>query len=87
MKTRLAINDLTDSHMLAHLLKYDSNYGQYNRQVGASDGAIIMLPIKTFGEGATPKQFRRRYQPTSETSYFFMVVLIWQCDVFMGRVR
>ena len=38
----VAINDLTDAHMLAHLLKYDSNYGQYNRQVGATDGAITV---------------------------------------------
>ena len=38
----VAINDLTDAHMLAHLLKYDSNYGQYNRQVGATDRAITV---------------------------------------------
>ena len=38
----VAINDLTDSHMLAHLLKYDSNYGQYHHQVGATDNAITV---------------------------------------------
>lgn len=29
----VAINDLTDNEMLAHLLKYDSNYGVYDKDV------------------------------------------------------
>jgi glyceraldehyde 3-phosphate dehydrogenase len=38
----VAINDLTDNPTLAHLLKYDSVYGRYNREVSATDKAIIV---------------------------------------------
>jgi len=33
----VAINDLTDNKTLAHLLKYDSNYGRYGKEIGFSD--------------------------------------------------
>ena len=29
----VAVNDLTDNKVLAHLLKYDSNYGRFNGKV------------------------------------------------------
>ena len=32
----VAVNDLTDAHVLAHLLKYDSVYGIWNRQIEAT---------------------------------------------------
>ena len=38
----VAINDLSDNKTLAHLLKYDSNYGQYNRAVSHDDAGIIV---------------------------------------------
>lgn len=38
----VAINDLTDAPTLAHLLKYDSNYGRYDKNVAAEDGALIV---------------------------------------------
>jgi len=38
----VAINDLTDAKTLAHLLKYDSNYGIYNKTVEASEDGIIV---------------------------------------------
>ncbi len=39
----VAINDLTDPKMLAHLLKYDSSQGRYDgHTVEAADGAIIV---------------------------------------------
>ena len=38
----VAINDLTDAKTLAHLLKYDSNYGIYNKAVEASEDGIIV---------------------------------------------
>ena len=44
------INDLTDNKTLAHLLKYDSTYGTYEREVGYDDTGIIVdgtpLPTK-----------------------------------------
>jgi len=38
----VAINDLTDNKTLAHLLKYDSTYGQYDGEVSFDDQNIIV---------------------------------------------
>lgn len=38
----VAINDLTDTHTLAHLLKYDSNYGIYGKEVSSDDQNLII---------------------------------------------
>lgn len=38
----IAINDLTDTKTLAHLLKHDSNYGTYQHLVGYDDKGIIV---------------------------------------------
>ena len=37
-----ALNDLTDSRTLAHLLKYDTSYGIYNRKAAADDGYLVV---------------------------------------------
>ncbi|MBL7155442.1 MAG: type I glyceraldehyde-3-phosphate dehydrogenase [Candidatus Portnoybacteria bacterium] len=37
-----AINDLTDTKTLAHLLKYDSVYGNYDKSIGHNKEAIIV---------------------------------------------
>ena len=48
----VAINDLTDTKMLAHLLKYDSNYGQFPHKVDFDDKHVIVddQKIPVFGE-------------------------------------
>ena len=48
----VAINDLTDARMLAHLLKYDSAQGRFNGKVEAKDGNLIVngKTIKIFAE-------------------------------------
>ena len=38
----VAVNDLTEPKMLAHLLKYDTVYGRYNKEVQAKEDAIIV---------------------------------------------
>lgn len=38
----VAINDLTDTKTLAHLLKHDSTYGAYQHEVGYDDNGIII---------------------------------------------
>ncbi len=38
----VAVNDLTDTKTLAHLLKHDSNYGTYEEKVSADDQHIIV---------------------------------------------
>src|ERR1700712_395378 len=48
----VAINDLTDTKTLAHLLKHDSNYGAYQNEVSFDDTNIIVSgkPIKILAE-------------------------------------
>src|SRR5476651_785566 len=38
----VSVNDLTDTKTLAHLLKHDSNYGTYGKDVGFDDKNIIV---------------------------------------------
>lgn len=38
----VAINDLTDTATLAHLLKHDSNYGEYHHKVSSDEKGIIV---------------------------------------------
>ena len=38
----VAINDLTDTKTLAHLLKHDSSYGEYDHEFGFDDTGIIV---------------------------------------------
>ncbi|MCG8501502.1 MAG: type I glyceraldehyde-3-phosphate dehydrogenase [Firmicutes bacterium] len=38
----VAINDLTDSKTLAHLLKYDSCFGKFNATVEVKEGAMVV---------------------------------------------
>ena len=48
----VAINDLTDTKMLAYLLKHDSNYGEYGRQVDVTEDELIVdgKPVKVLAE-------------------------------------
>ena len=38
----VAINDITDAETLAHLLKYDSSYGTYDKKVSAKENSIVV---------------------------------------------
>ena len=48
----VAVNDLTDAQMLAHLLKYDSVHGIFNAEVGSEEDHIIVdgKKIKVYAE-------------------------------------
>jgi glyceraldehyde 3-phosphate dehydrogenase len=48
----VAVNDITDTKTLAHLFKYDSNYGTYKGTVSYTDTSIIIdgKDIKVFAE-------------------------------------
>ncbi len=48
----VAINDLTDGPTLAHLLKYDTNYGRYDKDIKAERDVLIVnnKKIKIFAE-------------------------------------
>ncbi len=45
----VAINDLTDNHTLAHLLKYDTMHGRFDGTVSAEDNSITVNGIKIAG--------------------------------------
>jgi glyceraldehyde 3-phosphate dehydrogenase len=42
----VGINDLTEPKVLAHLLKYDSNYGRFSQNISADEKNIIIGKIK-----------------------------------------
>ena len=46
----VAINDLTDTKTLAHLLKHDSNYGTYHHEVASDEEHIIVdgKPVRVY---------------------------------------
>lgn len=48
----VAINDLADNEMLAHLFKYDSVHGSFNGQVSTEDGYLLVndRKIQVFSE-------------------------------------
>jgi len=48
----VAFNDIGDLKTMAHLLKYDSNYGRFDGTVEVGDGALIIdgKPVKVFKE-------------------------------------
>jgi glyceraldehyde 3-phosphate dehydrogenase len=48
----VAVNDLTDTKTLAYLLKHDTNYGTYDREVSYDDTNIIVdgQPIRVCAE-------------------------------------
>jgi glyceraldehyde 3-phosphate dehydrogenase len=48
----VAVNDITDTKTLAHLFKYDSNYGTYKGTVSYTDTSIVIdgKDIKVFAE-------------------------------------
>lgn len=54
----VAINDLTDAHMLAHLFKYDSAQGRFNGTIEVQEDAFVVNghTIKTFAQ-ADPKTY------------------------------
>ena len=53
----VAINDLTDAKMLAHLFKYDSSQGRFNGEIEVKEGAFVVngKEIKTFAK-ANPEE-------------------------------
>ena len=42
----VGINDLTDANTLAHLLKYDTAYGIYDKEVTSSGNNVIVAGQK-----------------------------------------
>lgn len=71
----VAINDLTDNKMLAHLLKHDSNYGDYHHDVSAEEGCIVVngvkIPVTAEKEPANLPWADRQVDVVVESTGFF----------------
>ena len=74
----VAINDVADPAMLAHLLKYDTVYGRFDRTVAAVEGGILVDGI----EIATPMQSDPVELPWNELG---VDVVIESTGRFRGR--
>ena len=48
----VAVNDLTDTYTLAHLLKWDSVHGKFDGEIGYDDENIIVRNQKISFEGS-----------------------------------
>jgi glyceraldehyde 3-phosphate dehydrogenase len=48
----VGVNDLTDNQTLAHLLRYDSNYGRFPAKVDVQEGSFLVggQEVKTFAQ-------------------------------------
>jgi glyceraldehyde 3-phosphate dehydrogenase len=53
----VAVNDIGDLKTMAHLLKYDSNYGRFNGQVEVADDGLVIdgKPLKVLRESDPSK--------------------------------
>lgn len=71
----VAINDLTDTKTLAHLLKYDSSYGIYQHEVGFDDKGIIVnghhIPVLSEKEPANLPWLDHNVDIVIESTGFF----------------
>ena len=74
----VAINDVADPAMLAHMLKYDTVYGRFDRTVAAVEGGILVDGI----EIATPMQSDPVELPWNELG---VDVVIESTGRFRGR--
>ena len=48
----VAVNDLTDTSVLAHMLEYDSTYGRYEAEISSTADAVVVddLEVRVFAE-------------------------------------
>jgi len=72
----VAINDLTSPEVLAHLLKHDTNYGTYNKEVGFDDKGITVagqhIPIFAEKDPAALPWAEHKVDIVIESTGFFV---------------
>jgi glyceraldehyde 3-phosphate dehydrogenase len=73
-----AINDITDTKTLAHLLKYDSTYGVYPKKVAATPDAIVV-------DGKSIKAFAIKDPKTLPWKDLGVEVVVESTGVFTSR--
>ncbi|PIX61804.1 type I glyceraldehyde-3-phosphate dehydrogenase [Candidatus Uhrbacteria bacterium CG_4_9_14_0_2_um_filter_41_50] len=71
----VAINDLTDAATLAHLLKYDSNYGKWEVPVASAKGMLIVagkkIPVLSEKDPAALPWKKMKIDVVIESTGFF----------------
>jgi len=87
----VALNDLTDTKMLAHLLKYDTNYGQFPHEVGHDEKHIIVdghkIPVFTEREPAKLPWGEHKVDVVIESTGFFVKTELAKAHVTAGAKR
>ncbi len=87
----VAINDLTDTKMLAHLLKYDSNYGNYPHDVSFDEKHIIIndqkIPVFAEREPANLPWGEHKVDVVIESTGFFVKSELAKSHVDAGAKR
>lgn len=87
----VAINDLTDTSMLAHLLKYDSNYGNYPYNVSSDDKHIIVdgnkIPVFAEKEPANLPWKEHEVDVVIESTGFFVKSELAKAHVDAGAKK
>jgi glyceraldehyde 3-phosphate dehydrogenase len=76
----VAINDLTDTKTLAHLLKYDSAYGIYNKHVEYYDGGIKV-------DGQEYRVFAQKDPKTLPWRDFNVDIVIESTGIFRSKEK
>lgn len=87
----VAINDLTDTRTLAHLLKYDSNYGTYEHKVDFDDKHVIVdgKKIDVFAENdpAVLPWKEQKVDVVIESTGFFVKPELAKAHITAGAKR
>ena len=87
----VAINDLTDTKMLAHLLKYDSNYGNYPHDVSFDEKHVIVngqkIPVFAERDPAALPWGEHKVDVVIESTGFFVKSDAAKAHVTAGAKR
>jgi glyceraldehyde 3-phosphate dehydrogenase len=87
----VAINDLTDTKMLAHLLKYDSNYGNYPHDVSSDEKHVIVndqkIPVFAERDPANLPWAEHKVDVVIESTGFFVKSELAKAHVAAGAKK
>lgn len=87
----VAINDLTDTKMLAHLLKYDSNYGNYPHDVSSDEKHVIVndqkIPVFAERDPAVLPWGEHKVDVVIESTGFFVKSEAAKAHITAGAKR
>ena len=87
----VALNDLTDTKMLAHLLKYDSNYGQFLHEVSFDEGHVIVdgqkIPVLAERDPANLPWTEHKVDIVIESTGFFVKSELAKAHITAGAKR